>query len=250
MIPSVSIITPAFNAEGTIGETIRSVLEQSYEDWEMLICDDQSEDNTWDIIKAYSERDRRIRGIRTGINGGPAVARNNALELSQGRWIAFLDSDDMWLPSKLETQIAYHKRYRVPLTYTGYRRISQRGDKQGRYLAVPTILSYSDLLKNTVIATSTAIVDTSVTGPFRMKNTYYDDYSCWLDILRTYGDAHGIDEPLALYRIMEDSVSRNKFKSASHVWKLYRDLEGLDIYTAARSFAGYAINGLKKYSRF
>lgn len=246
----VSIITPAYRCAGVVGDTIRSVLGQTYPYWEMLIVEDCSPDNTRDVLREWTKVDPRVQLIEQPKNGGPAMARNAALERAQGRWIAFLDSDDLWLPQKLERSIAFAESHQAPLVFTGFRRIPADGGEEGRYIGVPRTLSYRQLLGNTAIATSTVLLDRNMVGDVRMKKTYYDDFHCWLQILKRGYVAYGLDEDLMCYRVMGQSVSRNKRSSAAHVWRAYRDLEGLSLPVSLWYFSQYAIRGLLKYRNF
>jgi teichuronic acid biosynthesis glycosyltransferase TuaG len=245
----VSIITPAYNAASVIGETIQSVIDQAYKDWEMLIADDCSPDDTREVVEAWCAKDSRIRLISLEKNGGPAAARNAALKAAIGRWVAFLDSDDLWLPQKLNLQVAFHKESGAKITYTSGRRISATGDVVGHRIKIPSRLLYRQLLGNTAIITSTVLVDTKLTGPVRMKETYYDDFACWLEILGAGGWAAGLDEDLIRYRISAGSVSRNKLRSAHEVWKTYRNVEEISVPMSAWYFANYAVRALLKYRR-
>lgn len=246
----VSIITPAFRAAALVGDTIQSAIAQTYPNWEMLIVDDCSPDNTAETVLQWAERDSRVKLIRHEKNGGPAAARNTAIAAAGGRWIAFLDSDDLWLPEKLERTLAHAKAHSSPLTFTGFRRMSFDGGTVGRNIGVPATLTYRQLLRNTVIATSTVVVDRAQVERIVMKKTYYDDFACWLEILKPGRVAHGLDEDLMRYRIVHNSVSRNKRRSASHVWKNYRDVEKLSAPASLWYFANYAVNGFLKYRKF
>lgn len=247
----VSIITPAYRAAAVIEETIASVQAQTYPNWEMLIAEDCGPDDTRAIVRKLALRDPRIRLIEPESNGGPAAARNHALASARGRWLAFLDSDDLWLPAKLERQIAFHKRCEGSvISFTGFRRISADGSRTGAYVSVPACLDYHQLLGNTAIATSTVIVDRDISGEFRMQRTYYDDFACWLSLLRGGGTARGLDEDLMRYRVVSGSVSRNKGNSAWQVWKAYRTVEGLGLFASAWYFAQYALRAVAKYRRF
>jgi teichuronic acid biosynthesis glycosyltransferase TuaG len=246
----VSIITPAYKAAAYIGQTIESVLAQTHGEWEMLIADDCSPDDTRAVVASWAARDARVRLIAMPKNGGPAAARNGALAQAQGRWIAFLDSDDLWLPSKLEHSIAHAQANAAALVFTGFRRISFDGARTGDYISVPRTLSYRQLLGNTAIATSTVLLDRAQCGDVRMKPVFYDDFACWLEILKRGFVAHGLDEDLMRYRVMPASVSRNKKRSAQEVWKAYRQVEHLGPVASAWHFASYALNALRKYRQF
>jgi len=246
----VSIITPAYKASAYIDETIGSVLAQTHQNWELLIADDCSPDNTSEIVSRWATIDSRIKLIKMERNGGPAAARNGALAQARGRWIAFLDSDDLWLPRKLERTLNVAKANGSALVFTGFRRITADSSHTGRYIGVPQSLSYHQLLGNTAIATSTVVLDRQQTGDIRMRSTYYDDFDCWLQILKRGLRATGIDEDLMRYRVMHQSVSRNKRRSAMHVWRAYRDLEGLDPISSAWFFANYGFRAWLKYRHF
>src|SRR6185437_1025409 len=175
-MPLISIITPSWNVEGLIGETIESVQAQTLRDWELLIADDCSTDNTAAVIEGYAAKDSRVKLIRQPRNGGPALARQAAIEQATGRFVAFLDSDDLWLPAKLERQIAFAREHRAALSFTAFRRINEDGSVTGRLISVPDSLTYGQLLKNTSIATLTAMIDREISGPIAMKNEGYDDF--------------------------------------------------------------------------
>ena len=243
----MSIIMPAYKAESTIVESIESVIRQTYHHWELLIADDNSLDGTTSIVKSFSGSDFRIRLISSTLNTGPALARNRALQQASGRWIAFLDSDDVWFPTKLADTIEYATRTNSALTFTGYRRFLSEDGRTGRFIHVPQSLSYFQLLRNTAIATSTVLVDTQITGPLLMKDVYYDDFACWLDILRRGFLAHGLNSDLMRYRVLPKSVSRNKLRSAVEVWRIYRISENLSIANSFISFLGYFLFALIKY---
>jgi len=216
----------------------------------LLVVDDCSPDETAAIVESFAVNDPRIRLLRQQTNGGPAAARNRALAEARGRWIAFLDSDDTWLPEKLEKQLAFHRARNAKISFTEFRRVDADGSHVGRLITVRDWLDYGRLLCDTGIATSTVIVDRSKTGPFAMKKTYYDDYACWLELLRSGGRAVGLREDLMRYRVVGGSVSRNKLKSARHVWRTYREVERLGLLRSAWSFANYAGRGVLKYWRF
>ncbi len=246
----VSVVTPAWRASRFVGETIRSVQAQEHAHWEMLVVDDCSPDDTAAVVDSFAERDPRVRLIRQPRNGGPAAARNAALEAAAGRYLAFLDSDDLWLPGKLSTQLAFMRNERVALSYTEFRRISEDGVRTGDRVQVPQALTYRQLLCDTSIATSTVMIDRTLAGEFRMKKTYYDDFAAWLEILRRGHVARGLREDLMRYRVVGKSVSRNKLRSAAMVWRAYREIEHLGFLDSSWCFLNYAIRGTLKYRRF
>jgi teichuronic acid biosynthesis glycosyltransferase TuaG len=245
--PTVSIVTPAYRAARFLPETIASVQAQTRADFEMLVVDDCSPDNTAELVAEVAAGDPRIRLIRHRVNGGPAAARNTAIEAARGRFIAFLDSDDLWMPNKLERQVAFMETTQAAISCTQFRRVDESGQVISPVVGVPCTIDYRGLLKNTVIVTSSSMVNPGLTGPFRLKKTFYDDYALWLDLLGRGLIAHGIQEELVRYRVLENSWSRNKLRSAWHVWRTYRDIERIALPTAAWCFAHYAWNGYRKY---
>jgi teichuronic acid biosynthesis glycosyltransferase TuaG len=249
-MPLVSIITPSWNVERLIGETILSVQAQTLGDWELLIADDCSTDNTPAVIESYAAKDARVKLIRQPRNGGPALARQAAIEQAQGRFIAFLDSDDLWLPAKLERQVAFARQHRAALSFTAFRRITEDGSITGRLIAVPDSLTYDQLLKNTSIATLTALVDRDIAGNIAMKNEGYDDFCLWLSILKPGHVAWGLNEDLARYRVRGVSVSSRPMRSAGWVWHIYRNVERLSLLKSAWCFAHWAARAWLKRRQF
>lgn len=246
----VSIITPAYRAAEFVAETIRSVQQQDHSNWEMLVVDDRSPDDTCARVEACAADDPRVRLIRQSVNAGPAAARNAALSVARGRYIAFLDSDDLWLPGKLSRQLRFMEERSAALSFTEFRRISQDGSQLGRRIPVPPTITYQGLLCNTAIVTSTVILDAHATGPVSMPDAPYDDYALWLKLLRNGHAAHGFQEDLLRYRVVAGSVSRSKGTSAMRVWRTYRDVESLGLVRSAWSFANYAARGWLKYRTF
>ena len=244
--PLVSVITAAFNAESFIAETVASVQAQSLTDWEMLIADDASTDRTAEIVRALAANDPRVRLIPLEQNGGVARARNAALAAARGRFIAFLDSDDLWLPQKLERQIAFMAAQDAAVSYTAFRRINEDGSRLGRLVEVPPRLTYAQLLKNTAIATLTGMVDTAKTGPIRMTEARRDDFILWLSILKRGFTAHGLQEDLARYRVVTGSLSSKPERSAAWTWSVYRRTEKLGLLRAAWCMAHYGVRAILK----
>jgi teichuronic acid biosynthesis glycosyltransferase TuaG len=249
-MPLVSIITPSWNVEGLIGETIASVQAQTFADWELLIADDCSTDSTAAVIESHAASDPRIKLIRQPRNGGPALARQAAIEHAQGRFIAFLDSDDLWLPAKLERQIAFAREHRAALSFTAFRRINEDGSVTGRLISVPASLTYDQLLRNTAIATLTALVDRDIAGPIAMKNEGYDDFCLWLSILKSGHVAYGLNEDLARYRVRGVSVSSRRMRAAGWVWHIYRNVERLSLVKSAWCFAHWSARAWLKRREF
>jgi teichuronic acid biosynthesis glycosyltransferase TuaG len=249
-MPLVSIITPAWNSEAYITATIASVRSQSMPDWEMLIADDCSSDRTAEVVEGLARTDARVRLIRCRSNGGPARARQAALDAASGAFLAFLDSDDLWLPPKLERQLAFMQERRAALSYTSFRRISGDGRRIGRLRPIPPSLGYSELLRNTAIATLTAMIDRARAGQVSFRDTGYDDFCLWLSILRRGHVAYGLAEDLARYRVRGNSVSSRPLRSARWVWNIYRNVEGLSRPRAAWCLAHFGVRAAAKRLRF
>jgi len=226
---SVSIITPLYNSENFISKTIESVLAQSYENWEMLIIDDCSNDNGVKIVKKYQENNDNIKLVQLSKNSGAAVARNEGIKLAKGRYIAFLDSDDLWHPEKLKKQISFMKKSDHAFTYTNYQKMSNSGNLTDVIVKSPPRLNYKKALHTNYIGCLTAIYDTEKLGKLYMpKIRKRQDYGLWLKILKKV-DGHGLNENLAYYRVRDNSVSANKFKLIKYNWRLYRDIENLSM---------------------
>ena len=243
----VSIITPSYRSEKFISQTIESVLAQTYENWEMLIVDDLSPDNSNKIIEEYAQKDDRIKLLKLEKNSGPAVARNRAIEEAKGRYIAFLDADDLWMPEKLEKQIAFMNKKKSALSYSSYYIISEDNGGLGVFLTKEKV-TYSDLLKTNSIGCLTAIYDRKILGKVFMPDIIKkQDYGLWLKILKQIKKADGILEPLAYYRIVENSVSSNKIVGIKYIWKIFRDVEKLNIFQSIYYFCYYVYYGVRKY---
>lgn len=244
--PLVSIITPAHNVARFVGDTIRSVQAQSFGNWEILVADDCSTDETCAIVQDLAAADPRVMLIRQDRNGGPAVARNAALDRARGRYVCFLDSDDLWLPTKLERQLTVMRETGCAISYTAFRRISDDGTRIGRVIEVPESLTYRQLLKRTAIANSTTMVDREQTGPLRLIDAGYDDYILWLSLLRRGFEARGLNEDLVRYRVVGGSISSRPLRSAGWVWRIYRAQEGLGLLRAAWYLAHYGARAYLK----
>lgn len=245
--PLVTVITPTYNAERFIGQTIESVLMQSYENWEMIICDDCSTDGTVTIVEEYMKKDSRLKLIKLKENSGAAVTRNTAINEAKGRFIAFLDSDDMWLPQKLEKQVEFMLKKDIAFSFTAYEVINDDGSSTSKVVSVPKEVDYHYLLKNTIIGCLTVMLDREKLGIIQMP-TYRtrQDFALWLSILKKGYKAYGLKECLAKYRKTAGSISRNKVKAAKQNWIIYREHEKLNLFYALWCFINYAWNGYRK----
>lgn len=239
----VSIITATYNSSQYISETISSVLNQSFTDWELIIVDDCSDDNTIDIVTSFLEDHPRIKLIKLHKNCGAAVARNKAIEKAAGRYIAFLDSDDLWFPEKLNVQINYMLENQYPFVYSAYEKINESGQNIGQ-VGVPEKVSYVDLLKVCSIGCLTVVYDTNFFGKVYMPLIRKrQDLGLWLSLLRTSNYAYGLNVSLAKYRVRTGSISSNKIIAAKFTWVLYREIEKLSFTKALYFFLHYAFNG-------
>ncbi len=245
-VPLVSVITPAYNAARFVAAAIHSVQTQSFQDWEMIIADDSSSDATRQIVEEIAGTEPRLQLISQARRGGPGAARNAALEKARGRYICFLDSDDLWLPEKLEHQLAFAADKQAAISYCAYRRISEDGSTLGRVISVPASLTYRQLLRNTGIAMLTAMIDRSLTGPFRLSDAGHEDYILWLDLLKQGHRAYGLNEDLARYRVVKQSQSRDTLRSVGWVWNIYRNVENLGRLEAAWCLSHYALRAALK----
>lgn len=243
----VSIITPCYSNASFIAETIESVIAQSYEDWEMIIVDDNSTDTSADIIRAYTAKDRRIKFIPLVVNSGAENARNTAIEAAKGRYIAFLDSDDLWLTDKLEQQLKFMKTHHLAFTYASYQLMDENSRVWGKFIT-PTDISYHSLLKTCDIGCLTALYDSQKLGKIYMSNTdKKGDYILWLQILKQIQITKGIKTPLAIYRVRKNSLSGTKIKQAMLQWRVYRNVEKLSFGKSCYYFLFYAYFGWIKY---
>lgn len=239
----ISIITPVYNSEKYIADTINSVLAQTYTNWEMLIADDCSSDNSAEIIKKYT--DSRIKYFRLETNSGAAIARNKALEKAKGNYIAFLDSDDAWKPEKLEKQLKFMMEKDVGFSFTGYEIIR---DKKNKIVEVPNTVNYDQFMKNTIIGTLTVMLSRKHVGDVRIVDVKKDhDSMTWAKLLRQGNIAYGLNESLAYYRKVEGSISNNKIKAAKNHWNNCRRIEKLSIPKCMYYFFFYVLNAIKKH---
>jgi glycosyltransferase involved in cell wall biosynthesis len=243
----VSIITPLHNAEKFIAQTIESVLAQTYQEWEMIIVDDLSLDHSTSIVEAYVQKDPRIKLIKQEQKSGPADARNRAIQAAHGRYIAFLDADDQWMPEKLEKQISFMIKHDLAFTYSSYKVINMDNETLTTFVTLPDI-SYESMLKTCSVGCLTAVYDREKLGKMYMpKLPKRQDYALWLSILKKIGTTKGLLEPLAYYRIGQTSVSSNKINAAAWQWKVYRDVEQLSLTKSIYYFVNYVYFGIKKY---
>lgn len=246
--PLVSVIIPVHNGERYIEKSVRSVMMQTYSNWELLVIDDFSVDATSDIVKDLCEEDKRVRYIKNPQNLGTAKSRNRGMELSKGECIAFLDADDVWKPEKLEIQLRKMKSENACLVYSSYEIVNENGEASKSPYLVPGTVNFEGLLKENVIGCSTVIMSAEIADKYRFVEDYYhEDYCLWLNILRDSYKVAGCEEPLVEWRLITDSRSFDKRNSAVYRWKIYREYLKLPLFKSIKLFFYYFIGGIKKY---
>lgn len=225
----VSIIVPVYNAGAYIEETIAMVRSQTYENWELILVDDCSKDDGRRKIEGLLPEDKRIRLIARPVNEGAARARNAGINAAAGRYIAFLDADDVWLPDKLERELSFMEEKQAAFVFTSYEFGDENARGTGKTVHAPAELVYEKALSRTVIFTSTVLLDTKKTGReiIRMPEIKSEDTATWWKLLRSGFTAYGLDEILVIYRRPAKSLSSNKLEAIRRIWNLYRKQEGL-----------------------
>ena len=246
--PLVSVIMPCYNMERFIADTIRSVTNQTFADWELLITDDTSTDGTVALIQSLAENDNRIRLFsihpqQTGI----APARNFCIKNAKGRFLAFLDADDLWHPDKLQRQLQFMQDRHIGFSYTTYDLVDESGQPLNKTIKTAGDLDYKAYLRNTIIGCSTVMIDTQIVGQVTVPDfRTSEDAATWLNLLRQGFKAYAINEPLTSYRIRSHSASSNKLKAATDLWKVYRQNEKLPFLKTVFFFSCYVFNAIKK----
>lgn len=239
----VSIITATYNSEKYLEETYRSIKKQSHLCWEWVITDDCSTDNTENILKEIASKDKRVKVYRNEKNSGAAVARNNSLRNASGKYIAFIDSDDVWKEEKLETQLRFMEAKDLSFSFTAYELINELGRPMD--ITVDThlkdSLSYEDMLrKRATLGCSTVMLKRAAYGTVQMPLLRTgQDYATWLSLIKTGQNAYPLAKVLTRYRITPNSISRNKVKKASRQWQIYREVEGLSLQKSFLCFCYY-----------
>lgn len=244
--PLVSIITPLYNSEKFITETIESVIAQTYTNWEMLIVNDCSKDNGAKIVEEYVKKDKRIKLFNNEKNMGVSFTRNRAIDLSQGKYVAFLDSDDVWHKEKLEKQIKFMEDNNLSLTYTSYTKMNEDGSLRGT-INVPEKLNYKELLKNCLINCISGVYLKEKFKNIYFRKTKVEDYIFWLEMFKKIDFAYGIQESLAYYRVSNNSRSSNKIDIVKFHWKIYREIEKLSLMESIYYFVIYVKRGLFRF---
>ena len=244
----VSIITPSYNSAKFIAETIQSVQNQTYQNWEMIIVDDGSSDETESVVLSIIQKDNHIQFHKLSQNSGPAVARNTGIEKASGDYMTFIDADDIWFPTFIENNIKTIQETGIPFVFSSYKRANEQLEFVYSDFIVPNKVSYSDILKSNSISCLTAFLDIKKLGkkymPLIRKR---QDMGLWLNYLKVIPFAHGIQETQAIYRIRENSLSRKKSDLIKYQWQFYREVEKLTIFQSAYYMLHWMYRGFMKY---
>lgn len=244
---AVSIITPTYNSIAYIEKTIISVLKQTYQNWELLIVDDCSTDNSCELIKKFVALDSRIKYLKTDQpSGSPTLPRNIGIQHASGRFIAFLDSDDVWLSNKLEEQIGLFEDKNTAIVFSNYEKIDEDGNRAGRCIVAPDRVSYKKLLLGNVMGCLTVVIDTAKVGKTFFSNIHHEDYVLWLSILKKGFIARNTNTVTALYRVRKQSVSSNKLSVLSWQWNIYINIEKTGYLKGIYYFINYALRAYRK----
>lgn len=246
----ISVIMPAYNAEKTIRQAIESVMAQSFRQWELIVINDRSKDDTRQRVLELAEQDTRIRYMENDGNLGVAKTRNLGVSMARGEWIAFLDSDDAWEREKLERQVQLAERTDARLIFTGSAFMDQDGERLDYRMEVPEEVGFRGLLKQNVISCSSVLAEKALMVRYpMMPGDMHEDYAVWLKVLKHESiTAKGVNEPLLIYRVSGASKSGNKRKAALMHWRVYRHI-GLPLPQSVYFFSFYMVRNLKKYTK-
>lgn len=245
----VSIIVPVFNAEKFIDDTIQSILNQSYNSFELILVNDCSIDKSENIIKKYIKKDKRVKLINNNENSKAAVSRNNGIKAAIGKYICFIDADDKWESKKLEKQINFMKEKKCAFSFTAYEFADENCIPSGKKVLVPSKITYKQALKNTTIWTSTVMFDMEKLSKedIYMPNVARgQDTATWWKVLKKIDCAYGLNEVLSYYRRSKGTLSSNKFIALKRTWNLYRNVEHLNIFYSMYCFFWYCVNAIKR----
>lgn len=246
-LPLVSVIMPCYNMENYITATINSVQRQTYPHWELLIVDDASTDRTVGIIQDLCSQDDKIQFVVKPKHSGIADTRNQCISMAKGRFMAFLDADDVWHPEKIEQQLQFMTERKIGFSYSSYDCIDEEGNLLGKIVKSAGNLDYNAYMHNTIIGCSTVMIDTTIIGNVYVPHfRTSEDTATWLNILKKGFLAYAIEQPLTSYRIRQHSASSNKLKASADLWRVYRQQEKLPIFKALSCFFSYAYHAVKK----
>ena len=247
---TISIITPVYNSARFIVETYESIRHQTFRNWEWVVVDDCSNDESWELLKNIQDKDERVKVFRNPTNSGAAVSRNRAMDQASGDYIAFIDADDLWLPEKLDIQLKYMLDNAIEFSFTAYEVVDVEGRSLDKVIDkdVVACVGYREMLrKKVVLGCSTVMLSSKLVGDMRMPDLRVaQDYAYWLKLLKRGIFAYSINMSLTKYRIVPGSISRDKLKKAMLQWQLYRNTEKLSLFKSLQCFAGYAYRAIAK----
>ena len=245
--PLVSIITPVFNSKLFLKETIESVILQTYKNWELLLLDDASTDESLEICEQYSKLDSRVKVHKNSQNLGISATRNLGIQLARGGWISFLDSDDFWKVNKIELQLSLAQKTGGKFIYGNYSHVSEGGDFL-KSIHCSSSISYKQMLQGSEIGCLTVMVDADILKQHKFKNIFHEDYLLWLELLKNDCErAYAVQEDIASYRLRPNSRSANKIECAKAQWNIYRQNLDFNILKSSYYFLQYASNGAIKH---
>jgi teichuronic acid biosynthesis glycosyltransferase TuaG len=240
---------PAYNCEKYVVEAVNSVINQTYKKWELIVIDDGSTDNTVKILEDISQKDSRIRFMKNDKNQGVSATRNGGIALAEGEWVAFLDSDDMWEKTKLQKQMKYAEKTSSEFIFTGASYINEEGKYYNGIFEVPNIVSYKKLRNQNVISCSSVLIKKYFFKDIKMeKDDMHEDYAVWLRVLKIGVSAHGINEPLLIYRISSNSKSGNKMKTIKMTYKVFRFV-GINPVESVYFMLRHVFGAIRKYRK-
>lgn len=244
----VSIIMPLNNCEQFVGHAIESVLNQTYPNFELIVVDDYSTDNSASIVESYVRKDSRVKLYKLEKNQGVSNARNIGIENAEGKYIAFLDSDDLYNEKKLELQVALMESSNYPITFSAYQKINEDGSVRGVILSNKDRINYRDLLKSNIMPTFSVMYNSSLIGKrYFDQSPKSEDYIYWLGILKDVPYAYNIKEILGYYRVRKNSRSSKKLETVMYQWIIYRNIEKLSLSDSLFFYLIYIFLGLKRY---
>ncbi len=244
----VSIITPAYNSGKYIDETIQSVINQTHKNWEMIIVDDCSSDDTQLIVKEYASKDKRIKLISNKENYGVAISRNIGLKKAKGKYVAFIDSDDLWDKEKLKKQLVFMENNTIYFSFSSYQKFDSNSGKKEKVINVPLVITANEILENTIIGCLTVMINREKIGDFYMPNlNHMEDNATWYSILKKGYNAYGIQEILAYYREGTASLTSSKAKAALQQWRVYRDYFHFTVMQSVTYFVKWGYHAVIKH---
>jgi len=245
--PLVSIIMPMYNSEAYIEDAIKSVISQNYKNWELIVVDDGSKDNSRAIVQKFIDMDSRIKMMMNPHPIGlPSEPRNFGIQAARGSFIAFLDSDDMWLPSKLSQQLPLFHDNRTAVVYSDYEKINDKGKRSARVIMSPPYVDYKKMLYSNYIGNLTGIFDVRKVGKNYFQQIRHEDYAFWLSVLKSGYIARSTQTITALYRVRSSSLSANKLHLLSWQWNILRNVEHISLPRSIVYYITYAYNALIK----